>query len=56
LFAGSNSLNTKATLYRHHGTHINDFTTGVLTDTRCLTKPNKHSPELRLHNQTKQRK
>jgi len=49
-------LDTKTTLYRHHGTYINDLTTGVLTDARCLTKQNKHSPELRLHNQTKQKK
>ena len=46
----------KTALYRHHGTYINNLTTGIFTDVRCLTKPNKHSPESRRHNQTKQRK
>jgi len=47
-FAGSDSLDTKTTLHRHHGTHANNFALDFHTDSRRLTKSNKHSSETQL--------
>jgi len=42
-FAGSDSLDTKTTLNRDHGTHTNNFAFDFNADSQRLTKSNKHS-------------